>query len=87
MLDKQGYTHAQACTRPRSRAPAHTHAHAHTDKYVIITAFHGNNGLATAPDCCVTRTLLVFFSVSINDSSRRCNVECRAYLIRMIEEV
>ena len=27
MLDKQGYTHARACTRPRSRALAHKHAH------------------------------------------------------------
>ena len=29
MLDKQGYTHARACTRPRAR----------THKYVIFIAF------------------------------------------------
>jgi hypothetical protein len=37
MLDKQGYMHARACTRPRAPAPAHTHAH--TDKYIILIAF------------------------------------------------
>ena len=36
MLDKQGYTQARACTRPRSRAPSHTHAHAHTGDYGIL---------------------------------------------------
>ena len=28
MLDKKGYMHAQACTRPRAQAHAHTRAHA-----------------------------------------------------------
>jgi hypothetical protein len=39
MLDKQGYMHTRACTRPRSQAPAYTHAHSHTDKCVIFIAF------------------------------------------------
>ena len=41
MLDKQGYMHARACTRPRAPAPALTHARTrtHTDKYIILIAF------------------------------------------------
>jgi hypothetical protein len=38
MLDKQGYMHAHAFTRPRTRAPTRTHACTHTDKYVILIA-------------------------------------------------
>jgi hypothetical protein len=30
MLDKQGYMHAHACTRPRALAHARTHARAHS---------------------------------------------------------
>ena len=46
MLDKQGYMHARACTRPCTHT--HTHAHnahacmhprAHTHKCVILIAF------------------------------------------------
>jgi hypothetical protein len=36
-LDKQGYTIAHACIRPRTRAPTRTHTH--REKYVILTAF------------------------------------------------
>ena len=31
MLDKQGYMHALACTRPHFRAHARTHARTHTN--------------------------------------------------------
>jgi hypothetical protein len=37
MLDKQGYTHALACTRPRSWALECTRTHTH--KHVTLTAF------------------------------------------------
>jgi hypothetical protein len=46
ILDKQGYT----------RAPTHTH----TEKYVILL-YDGNNGLASAPECYVIRTLPALF--------------------------
>ena len=55
MLDKQGYTHARACTRHRSLSPEHTITHT----FVILTAFHGNNGCAKTPHCYVLSTLAV----------------------------
>jgi hypothetical protein len=39
IMDKQGYMHARACTRPRCRAHAGTRANAYTHTYVILIAF------------------------------------------------
>jgi hypothetical protein len=41
MLDKQGYTHARASTRPRSRASTNTRArtHTHTHTQICNTVF------------------------------------------------
>ena len=40
MLNKQGYMHVCASTRPRARVQTCTHAQdAHRDKYVILIAF------------------------------------------------
>ena len=44
-----------ACTRPRT----HTHTHKHTQYTYYFLLFHGNNGLANAPQCYVISTLLV----------------------------
>jgi hypothetical protein len=38
-LDKQGYMHLRALTRPRARVHARTRKHAHTDQYVTLIAF------------------------------------------------
>ena len=64
MMDKQGYMHARACTRPRARAQLCTCAHAHTRtnmQYLLL--FHGNNDSRTRLSvtlyvhclCCFTR--------------------------------
>jgi hypothetical protein len=45
MLDKQGYMHGRACTRPRPR------------KYVIVTAFLRQQWFADAPQYYILRTL------------------------------
>ena len=39
MLNKQGYTDASECTRPRSWAPTRTRAGMRVHKYVILIAF------------------------------------------------
>ena len=41
VLDKQGYTHAHACTRLRMRTPTRTHArsHTHTGNSIILVDF------------------------------------------------
>jgi hypothetical protein len=44
LLDKKGYMHARACTRPLARA--HVHAHTQTNmEYLLL--FHGNNDSRT----------------------------------------
>jgi hypothetical protein len=51
----------------RKAKNSHAHAHGHApgypppprtreQKYVILFLFHGNNGFANAPECCVIRT-------------------------------
>ena len=56
MLDKKGYMHARACTRPRARANAHARAHS---KYVIFIALTRQQSFANASHCYVIRTLSV----------------------------
>ena len=59
MLDKQGYTQAHPCTRPRARAPPRTH----TDKYLILIAFPLHQWFANAPRCYITRIFRVLFNL------------------------
>jgi hypothetical protein len=44
------------CTRPRARTPPPPPPY--TQKYIILI-FHGNSGVANAPQCYVIRTLAV----------------------------
>ena len=59
MLDKQGYMHALARTRPRCRSQARTRCHTHTNTQYLLL-FHGNSGYSKAPQCYVIRTLPIF---------------------------
>jgi hypothetical protein len=65
MLDKQGYMHARACTRPRAgerkRTLTHTrtHSHTHTHKYVIFIAFSRQRCFANGAQCYAIGTLPV----------------------------
>ena len=53
---------AHAPTHARAHALTHVHAHprspphTHTEKYVILTAFHGNNCFLNPPQCYIVRT-------------------------------
>ena len=62
MLDKQGYMHARACTRPRVRANAS--ARTHTHEYVIVIAFPRQQWFANAPQCYLIRPLPVCLTLS-----------------------
>jgi hypothetical protein len=61
VLEKEGYTHAHACTRPRTRAPTRMHARTLTHKHIYLLLFHGKNCYAKVPQCYVIRTLPLFF--------------------------
>ena len=62
MLDKQGYMHALALTRPPSWARVRTHTH--TRKCVIFIAFPQQQCFANAPYFYVIRTLAVLLCLS-----------------------
>ena len=47
MLGKQGYTHARACTRPRSRAPTRAYPCTLTHTCVILIAFPSQRNFPT----------------------------------------
>ena len=49
MLDKQGYTRANNCTRQRARARARTHTHACTHPRTLSYAHREMCGFANAP--------------------------------------
>ena len=59
MLDKQGYTHASACTRPPPRAHSRARTHTHNHRYVIFIAFPLQQWFANAPQCYIIRKLAV----------------------------
>ena len=66
MLDKQGYIHACARTRPRARA--HARARARTHNYVIFIAFPQQQWFSKAPQCF---TYIVSLVIILN-STRHC---------------
>ena len=68
MLDKQGYMHARAYTRPRARPHARARAHTHTHTqmsniYCFSTATI--TGERNAPQCYIVLILPVSFSFSL----------------------
>ena len=52
-ISKTTRAHAHMWRRPRKKARARTRS----QKYIILTLFHGNNGLVNAPQCWATHCL------------------------------
>ena len=66
-ISKQAHARARAPTLTHTHTHTHTHAlthvraSTHAQKYVILTAFHGNSGFVNVPQYYVTRILPVLF--------------------------
>jgi hypothetical protein len=77
MMDKESYTRAHKCTRPRprlrssNRTHARTQARGSTEKYVLLIVFHCNNDSQTLLSVmlyvhCLSCLIIVYVQVNIN---------------------
>ena len=57
--------HTPTLVHPRPHLRSCTHAHFHTHKYVMLIAFHGNDGFMNASQCYVIRTLSVLVLIDV----------------------
>jgi hypothetical protein len=65
------HTQTVACTHTHLLNHARSCTHAHIQKYVILTAFHGNRGFVNAPRCYVDTYIACLLSYSVLERETR----------------